>query len=533
MVNYAARALKTPQTQPLPGRAHEMEQNAAGGYGFKLDAMQRLRRFLILGAAGGTYYVGEGEHIKENHATILEALKTYGEEVVMEIVAISDAGRAPNNKPALFALACAAAYGVPSTGQPNDEKIRSLALAALSKVARTGSDLMYFASQVNEMRGWGRALRRAVGAWFTSRNPDNLAYQVMKYRQREGWALSDLLRLSHPKTDEEERNAIFKWVVDNEITAGMPDRLNAAHDVITGHIPAEKLASIVKKFKLPREVLPTESLNRKDVWEALMEDMPGHAMLRNLGKMTSIDVLKPLNKQVGEVCATLADGEYLRKARMHPLQILLARHVYGLGHGIKGSLSWSPITQILEGLDAAFYSAFDEALMTKKSAVIAVDVSGSMGGGRCAGMEHMTAGEGAAMMALTLKRVIPNCQTVAFDTSLHPFTITGQPSFAQVRESLSRFGGGGTNCELAFDYAEKHSPDAVIVITDNETWAGNTHAVSTLEKMRRKNPDTKAVLVAMTASRTSIADKHPGNFETVGLDASLARIVTDFLENRV
>lgn len=527
MPNYAAIAKKpTPQRQAIPGRESEMEKNAAGGYGFKLDSLTRLRRFLILGSAGGTYYVGETDHTKQNFATIKEALDAHSINAVDLIVDVSVNGLAQNNKPALFALACAAAHSNPD--------VKSVALIKMPSVARTGSDLLYFASQVNEMRGWGRGLRRAISAWFLSRNPDNLAYQAMKYRQRDGWALADLLRLSHPKTEEKERNAIFKWIVDNAVSDATPERMMMAHHAIKGEIQLDNLAEFTSKFRLPREVLPTEALNRLDVWQALLEDMPGHAMLRNLGKMTSINgLLKPLSKGVAHVVNPLSDPEYLKKARIHPLQILLARYVYGLGHGMKGSLKWEPITQIMEALDQAFYSAFDEANLTKKTAVIGIDVSSSMRGARCTGQEHIDAATGSAMLAMTLKRTIPNCQILTFDTGHRVFQMTGQPDIQAVQDQLGHY-GGGTDCAQPFIYCQQNKlePDAMIVITDNETWAGKAHAVEILGQMRTKKP-VKAIVVAMQAISTSIADKHQDNLDVVGFDASIAKIITDFMEGRV
>ncbi len=44
--------------------------------------------------------------------------------------------------------------------------------------------------------GWGRSLRRAVGGWYADRSVDGLAYQAVKYRQREGLSHRDLLRLA-------------------------------------------------------------------------------------------------------------------------------------------------------------------------------------------------------------------------------------------------------------------------------------------------------------------------------------------------
>ena len=52
--SFSGRA--TSQGEPLPGRTDSVKNNA-GGFGFAVDKWQRLRRFLILGSEGGTYYV--------------------------------------------------------------------------------------------------------------------------------------------------------------------------------------------------------------------------------------------------------------------------------------------------------------------------------------------------------------------------------------------------------------------------------------------------------------------------------------------
>lgn len=519
MVNYAALATKpTPQSRPLPGREKEMEKNDAGGYGFIVNPMQRLRRFLILGTDGGTFYASESDLTKQNFQGVKDAIKQHGIVAVQEIVKVSQDGLAMRNKPALFALALAASA--------DDVETRRAALNAVHLVARTGSDLLYFVSQVKAFRGWGRALRRAIGNWFLRMPLDKLEVQAIKYRQREGWALADLLRLSHPATEDAQRHAVFKWLLKGN-TEGVSDKLKFVtkpedFDVI----------QMIKEHRLPREALRTEELKRVDVWHALLEDMPPHAMLRNLGKMTAIEALKPLAAPTKTVINTLMDAEFLKKSRMHPLAVLQARVVYGNGRGEKGSLTWSPVTAIMNALDQAFYSAFDDGI-SEKSAVIALDCSGSMTSERCLGVESMSASDGGAMLAMTLNRVFPNNQLVAFGTQLAMMNLSGQPSIGQVKSGIPDM--GGTDCSLPFQYCDqsKLDPDMIIVITDNESWAGKSHAVEIISKLRKKKTDMKVVLVAMTAIRTSIVDNDPRNLEVVGFDASMAKLIVEFAEGKV
>src|ERR671933_294259 len=202
---------RVPQWAPLAGQV----ENSNAGYAWPVDDWARLRRFLILGSEGGSYYVSESKLTRENTEAVERAVRADGERAVAEIVAVSREGRAPKNDPALFALAVAAGVG--------DEATRKAALEALPQVARTGTHVFQFASFVEGFRGWGRSLRRAVGRWYTAQSPDALAYQAVKYRRREGVSHRDLLRLAHPGarvgagnpalpvTAEHER--VFEWIV--------------------------------------------------------------------------------------------------------------------------------------------------------------------------------------------------------------------------------------------------------------------------------------------------------------------------------
>ena len=157
------RFRRTPQSLPLAGQV----PNSAGGHAWAVDEWTRLHRFLVLGTEGGSFYATEATLTRENARAVQDCLERDGPRTVAEIVAVSRAGRAPKNDPALFALAMAAGLG--------DEPTRRAALAALPDVCRIGTHLFHFATFVEEFRGWGRALRRAVGAWYAHRTPDALA----------------------------------------------------------------------------------------------------------------------------------------------------------------------------------------------------------------------------------------------------------------------------------------------------------------------------------------------------------------------
>jgi 60 kDa SS-A/Ro ribonucleoprotein len=164
-----------PVPQNEQARDDEVKNNA-GGFVFGVDPFVRLRRFLILGAQGGTYYVGERKLVLENAKCVQECLRLDGLRTVKEIVDVSVQGRAPKQSPGIFALALACKYA--------DYDARKLALESIPKVCRTGATLQEFTACLKGMRTFGAGVRKAYAAWYNGKPADKLAYQLAKYQQR-------------------------------------------------------------------------------------------------------------------------------------------------------------------------------------------------------------------------------------------------------------------------------------------------------------------------------------------------------------
>src|SRR5258706_14985977 len=165
---------RVPQWAPIPGS--DQVQNSSGGFAWAVDGWTRLRRFLVLGSEGGSYYASEWTLTRENAQAVEECVREDGPRAVAEIVRVSNEGRAPKNDPALYALAYAAGAG--------DVETRRAALAGLAQVARTGTHLFQFAVFVEGFRGWGRALRRAGGPRGTAPPVDAVPLHAGQERPR-------------------------------------------------------------------------------------------------------------------------------------------------------------------------------------------------------------------------------------------------------------------------------------------------------------------------------------------------------------
>lgn len=558
----------TPQSEPIPGS--DQVENSAGGFTWQVDCWTRLRRFLILGSEGGSYYANERDLTTKNVSALRECLTVSGERTVEEIVDISDSGRAPKNDPAIYALAACAAWN-------DDDKTRKLALAALPKVCRTGTHLFHFAAYVESMRGWGRGLRKAVAAWY-EQPVDRLAYQVVKYRQRDGWSHRDLLRLSHPVAPTDEHKALYQWITKiathGELDKGaessallreMLDKLPehvVAFERAQGATTPNETAKLIHEYggKLPREALNTDHLNSFDVWMAMVEEgMPITAMIRNLATMTRVGLLEPTASTTKDICAQLTDPERLRKGRVHPIQILIAARTYGAGRGMRGSNTWSPVAPIMDALDEAFYASFDNIEATGKRRLIALDISGSMWSGMVAGIIGFTPAEASAAMAMVAMKSGDPYEVVAFTTSSERFGfgsrygsappeavpgLSVHPLSARQRlddvlkytRDLSGY-MGGTDCALPMIYASQKGRefDVFEVYTDSETWAGVVHPSQALREYRNTSGiNAKLIVHGMVANDFTIADPNDrGMMDVVGFDTAVPTLVDAFLRDEV
>ena len=516
----------TPQSSPIPGRETEMVKNNAGGYTFTLSPLKAVERFLILGTEGGTYYATERKHTVQATDNLKRAIKETPYEVIDLIIDISDKGRASKNDAALFALAAVMKY-------TTDEKVRYTARQAFSKVVRIGTHLFHFAEFQKQLgKGWGSGTKRMFQNWYTSKAPGEIALQAIKYMQRDGWSHRDILRLAHPNGSPEQ-NAVFNYITKQgnvKDTYDLPSIMQAAIEAKTAS--KDRVIQLITEHDLPREAIRTELLNDCGIWEALLPHMGITALVRNLGKMTSIGLLAKNNILAKSVAEKLRDPKTLKQGRVHPILMLNALKTYGAGRGDKGSLVWNPVPIIRDALEDGFQASFDFQRPSGKDILLAVDVSGSMHWGNVAGANFSPA-EAAAVMALVTAKVEPSYQIMAFSTKLMNIDITAKDSFQRVKQKLSGLNFGGTDCgaPMVHATANKMGVDVFHIYTDNETWAGNTHPREALAIYRKKmnRPNAKLAVFGMTATDFTIADpKDPGMLDFVGFDTSAPQAAAEF-----
>lgn len=537
----------TPQNQPIPGREVEMIKNASGGYGFKLEDQQQFIRFLVLGTEGGSYYEDERKLTAQNVESMIRLIKQAPDLVVPTILDVRKRNLALKQSPTIFALALATTF----------KETRQAALAAVNEICITASQLFEFYAVLKDIGGdnSNRSLRNALANWYKARDAKSLGYQAIKYRNRNGISHADMIRISHPSSPDQDVQAVLAWILRREMSgeneSASPEfmerfrRVDAdakraverneqlfAFEELQLAKNAATAAKLIAKYKLPREAVPTQFLNDKEVWAALAESMPYTALVRNLNKMTAVGLIGAFGN--GTWKDKLVDQNVIVKSRVHPLRILMASKQYAAGHGDRGSLTWTPNGNIISALDDAFAIAMTHNIdPITENVAVAIDVSGSMHGARVSGLDNMLSVEAAAVLAVCYLRANPNTLVFGVDTRIHNLPINASTSINDAMAIALKYGGGGTNLGEAFNHVKKNLPEAdgVLMVTDNESWYGNAHVSQ--EKHAAKKA-LRWVNVETSANQASVVDpRDRDSLSLCGFSADVMTITNLFMSRQI
>jgi 60 kDa SS-A/Ro ribonucleoprotein len=523
-----------PVTKPLSGQA----ANNGGGFSFVLGDRERLERFLILGVDNGSYYVGRKQYAKSAIDHLKKMIKTDERLVVDLAMDISTNARAFSNSPALFAIALVMVEG----------QDKAYARAAVQKIARTSTHLFEYAQYIDDLGGWGRAKRQSVADWYTSKDADDLAYQAVKYRQRNGWTHRDLFRLSHPTGVNTQVGGFILGNGQNVIIdQAIPEVLIGFKKVQEAETTKDVLSVLGEYKQLSWEAIPTQFHKEAAVWETLFYNgqLRGQALVRNVVRLSRLGAFNDV-KFAGDYAKALTDEKMIQKTRLHPINFLNASVVYREGQVnrnggysystyLSRNQDWSVNPKIAAALDEGFYLAFKYVEPANARTLVAVDVSGSMDWEAATGSD-LSSRQVAGAMAMTIARTEPYADIRAFSSELTDLKIGAKDDLATVMRKVNSAYASYTNIALPMEYAIKNKLqfDTFVVITDNEVNAGR-HPQQALNEYRQKfNPAARLVVLGTTATEFTVGDpKDAGVLNLAGFDSNAPKLIADFSAGRL
>lgn len=525
--------------------------NSCGKDVFKISDIDMLKRFLFLGTEKGTYYINK-ETLTDIHLDSLERLLSDDSRISVVLNLVSDYGRKGFKMDyVIYVLARCCSMR-------ENAKFRKEAYSLLPDICRTPTHLFTFIGfyeQINKKlhgtTGWNSTHKKAIAKWYLSKTPLQLAYHITKYKNRNGWKHADVLRLAHVKADKDDKgfikDCIFKYITkdfaefmvktgdcSSEAMVEIKTYLKDYEWLIHGKYSSREAVDAIKRHNFVREHVPTSLLGDVDVWNALVQEMPMVALLRNLNKITAVGVFDKYPDTLNHVTDDLNDEGFIKKSKAHPLQFLIALKMYYSGGGGRNNIEYSPKQSICDALENAFKASFNNVAPTGKKYLLAIDVSGSMMGSTVCGVDCLMASEVATAMAMVIASV-DSCDIMSFSEEFLPAQLNPSASLRENLDTLyySDILFGATDCSLPMTYALENKAvyDAIIVFTDSET---NCNSCPPVDMLRKYNKEMdiacKLIVVAASANDFSIADPDdPNMLDICGFDASTHECINEFI----
>ena len=481
---------------------------------------EAFKRFLILGSESSCYQTSAT--IKSLTCACIERLvyQNQGQRMIDEIIEVSQQGRSVKQTYLLYALAKVASM--------SHEHKCYIFKEVLHIVCRTFSTLTEFLSFFENI-SWGSNTKQGIANWMHTFTPKALAYQLTKYRNRNGYTPRDILRLAHitPKTDE--YNDLYKYITGRwDVSINLCELHDFIYyaDKIRHTTCVNDVVDCLDKHAFTWEHIGHQALLKNVlVWnKILMNGMPYQALLRNLSRMLKMEYIRD-----DIICSSLTNIAMIKSQRVHPLHILQAYRMLDNTEVLDKHQS------IKDSLDKAYHESFVNVEKIGKRFLLAVDVSGSMDCTPCVGMRCLSARDAVAALCMSIVKKEPFVHVVAFSDHLTKLPMHDEMSLSDVISMMRKLAFSATDCSLPIQYAidNKLCVDCFVVMTDNETNANQEDPHIVLQRYREQvNENAKMIVLATSANNVSIA--HPndrGMLDIAGMDSSVFHVMKEFFSD--
>jgi 60 kDa SS-A/Ro ribonucleoprotein len=303
--------------------------------------------------------------------------------------------------------------------------------------------------------------------------------------------LANILSIAHPKPSDEQKNALFGWLLEREYDP-------------------EKLPALLKEFEtwktlsrddivpqVPFEMLTAHHLSETQ-WKVIARNAGWQWTRMNLNTMMRHNVFSDSN-MVEFVAKKLMDREIITKIKVFPYQLLAAY--------LNADSALPPF--IRTALGKAVEISTENVPCFGGKVYVFVDVSGSMSssitGYRKGSTSSMRCVDVAALVASVILRRNPGAEVIPFDTRTYEVKLSPDNPIMENARLLAK-NGGGTDCSIPLAYLNNRDEqgDLLIYVSDNESWADSspyrrkTGVMTQWIHWRERNPHSKLVCIDLT-----------------------------------
>jgi 60 kDa SS-A/Ro ribonucleoprotein len=441
-------------------------RNEAGGPAYALAPKQALAQVAATGCFGNAYYTSAEGQLD----TLRALLDQVDDNLFLAKLAVYARERAAmKDMPAALVVAL-------STRDP------ALLHRVFDRVVDNGRVLRTVFQMVRSgqfgRKGLSSSLQRAFQRWLNEASVGKLLSASIGSDP----SLRDILRMARPTPKDNARRALFGWLTDKEVErwapageADLPAQVQAL--IAYRQATSPEAQSLILGDLSVRWDLLADAAQGPLVWKAIARQMGPQALRMNLNTLMRHEVFGKSNndrEMVEYVAGRLSDADEIRRSRQFPYQFLAAylNAEAELPHAIKTALH------------RAAEIACGNVPELPGPVVIGLDTSGSMS---CAITGHRGRGatskmrcvDVAALFAAAILRRNPDSVIIPFDTRAYDVKIDPNDSILSLAERLAKYGGGGTDCSLPLQTANKQYAKrrfaGCVLVSDMESWIYSGH----------------------------------------------------------
>jgi 60 kDa SS-A/Ro ribonucleoprotein len=212
------------------------------------------------------------------------------------------------------------------------------------------------------------------------------------------------------------------------------------------------------------------------------------------------------------------------------------------------SCTWDTSSSIKDALNEGFHSAFKFVEPSNERYLVGVDVSGSMGS-MAMGLD-LSCAQVSGAVAMQIARTAKYSEIRGFTSGgygwggygwrdkakLTDLGITAKSDLADAMNKVRGHNFGGTDCAQPMLWALENGVeiDTFVVITDNETWAGDIKPHQALKQYRKETGiNAKLAVLGVEGRPFTIADGSKHMLDFVGFDSNAPKALADFSAGRI
>lgn len=501
----------------IPQRAADADTvNNAGGAAYSLSDKEALAQLVMTGTFNNTFYTTASQQV-DNVKTLLNKLGSANAEFIAKLAIKARQDGFMKDTPAYLV----AWLSVNGPGE--------LFKKAFTQVIDNGKMLRNFVQVMRSgavgRKSLGSAPKKLVQDWIVNASVNKL----LRASVGNAPSLADIIKMVHPRPANVNQQALFKWIIGAKMEGIdyhlLPDVVNRLIDFREGR-PVEVMPNV------PFELLTSHELSA-DAWKAIAMNGGWQMIRMNLNTFMRKGILDD-TQLVEALARKLEDPEEIARARVMPYQLFTT---------FLNTSDSSIHPRLTKALESALSVSLQNIPRFRGNTLVFVDVSGSMSspitGHRSGSTTVMRCVDVAALIASSLLRVNPSStKVVMFDTRVHSAILSPEASVMQNAKTISRFGGGGTACQLPLQDAvnRKVKADQIIYISDNESWMRtnrwNTKSTETAEawmRFKKINPNAKMICIDLQPGTTSQVQTDKSVLNVGGFNDSVYKVIDDFI----